>query len=40
LGLATVHGLAAQPGGAVAVESEPDRDSTFTVYLPLARDDA
>jgi CheY-like chemotaxis protein len=36
LGLSQVYGFAKQSGGDVAVESEPGRRTTFTLYLPRA----
>lgn len=38
IGLALVQELVRQHGGAIAVESEPGRGSTFTVTLPFGRD--
>jgi CheY-like chemotaxis protein len=38
LGLATAHGVIAQAGGFIQVETEPDRGSTFKVFLPVVRD--
>ncbi len=39
LGLATCHSIATRHGGAIDVESELDKGSTFHLYLPVAGDE-
>jgi two-component system cell cycle sensor histidine kinase/response regulator CckA len=35
MGLSVVHGIIRSLGGAIVVHSEPDKGSTFSVYLPI-----
>ena len=36
LGLSVVHGIIKSYGGYITVSSEPDSETTFTIYLPLS----
>jgi signal transduction histidine kinase/DNA-binding response OmpR family regulator len=40
LGLAVVHGIIDDCGGAIVVESDPGRGTSFSVYVPLVPDSA
>jgi signal transduction histidine kinase/CheY-like chemotaxis protein len=38
LGLSVIHGIIKNHGGDISVSSQPDKGSTFTVYLPVIDD--
>jgi len=38
LGLSVIHGIVNNHGGEIAVESQPDKGSTFNVFLPIVDD--
>jgi PAS domain S-box-containing protein len=40
MGLAVVHGIVKKHGGAVTVQSEPGKGSTFQVYFPVTEEEA
>lgn len=40
MGLAVVHGIITEYGGAILVHSEPRRGSTFEVFLPIIKSEA
>jgi two-component system, cell cycle sensor histidine kinase and response regulator CckA len=40
LGLSMVYGVVVTSGGLIAVDSEPDRGTTFTIHLPVADEEA
>ena len=40
LGLSIVHGIVTEHGGFIEVTSEPDRGSTFHIYLPVPKAEA